>query len=109
VLVVNNLRDIPGDTESGKRTLAVRLGERRTRLLYAVLMALPFVLLPFIAGLSGRLAGALAFAAISLTTRPLTAVLGGARGPALIPALAGTARAELAYGVLLSIGLVIAI
>ena len=33
LLVINNLRDIPGDTESGKRTLAVRLGDRRTRVL----------------------------------------------------------------------------
>jgi 1,4-dihydroxy-2-naphthoate octaprenyltransferase len=109
LLVVNNLRDIPGDTASGKRTLAVRLGDRRTRLLYAVLVAAPFVLLPFIAGLSGRIIGALAFAAVPLTTRPLTAVLGGARGPGLIPALAGTARAELVYGVLLSVGLVIVV
>jgi 1,4-dihydroxy-2-naphthoate octaprenyltransferase len=109
LLVVNNLRDIPGDTASGKRTLAVRLGDQRTRILFAVLMALPFVLLPFIAGLSGRIIGALAFGALPLGTRPLTAVLGGARGPGLIPALAGTARVELVYGVLLAIGLVIAV
>ena len=43
LLVVNNLRDIPGDTVSGKRTLAVRLGDQRTRILYIVLMVLPFV------------------------------------------------------------------
>ena len=34
LLVVNNLRDIPGDTERGKRTLAVRLGDAGTRRLY---------------------------------------------------------------------------
>ena len=39
ILVANNLRDIPTDTEHGKRTLAVRLGDRRTRLLYAGLVA----------------------------------------------------------------------
>jgi 1,4-dihydroxy-2-naphthoate octaprenyltransferase len=109
LLVVNNLRDIPGDTVAGKRTLAVRIGDRRTRLLYGALVALPFLLLPFIAGLSGRLLGATAFAAIILTTPPLIVVLGGAEGPALIPALAGTARAELAYGVLLSVGLLFAV
>ena len=39
ILVANNLRDIPTDTEHGKRTLAVRLGDRRTRLLYTGLVA----------------------------------------------------------------------
>ncbi|HAN70647.1 MAG TPA: 1,4-dihydroxy-2-naphthoate polyprenyltransferase, partial [Actinobacteria bacterium] len=38
ILVTNNLRDIPGDTEVGKRTLAVRLGDDRTRMLYATLV-----------------------------------------------------------------------
>jgi 1,4-dihydroxy-2-naphthoate octaprenyltransferase len=109
ILVVNNLRDIPGDTAAGKRTLAVRLGDRRTRLLYAGLLAAPFVLLPFIAGLSARPLGALAFATIVLSTPSLTAVLGGAQGRALIPVLAGTARVELVFGVLLSFGLAVAL
>ena len=42
--MANNLRDIPTDAESGKITLAVRLGDARTRLLYQVLVALAFVL-----------------------------------------------------------------
>lgn len=105
LLVVNNLRDIPGDTRAGKRTLAVRIGDRNTRVLYAVLLVVPFVLLPFIAGLSGRPAGALAFVAILPLTPSLVAVLGGAVGAALIPVLAGTARVELLYGVLLAVGL----
>ena len=41
LLVVNNLRDIPSDTLAGKRTLAVRIGDRRTRHLYVVLLVLP--------------------------------------------------------------------
>jgi 1,4-dihydroxy-2-naphthoate octaprenyltransferase len=109
ILVVNNLRDIPGDTAAGKRTLAVRLGDRRTRALYAALLAAPFVLLPFIAGLSGRPLGALAFATLVLSTPSLTAVLGGAQGAALVPVLAGTARVELIYGVLLAFGLAVAL
>ena len=44
LLVINNLRDIPGDTESGKRTLAVRLGDRRTRGLYVGLLVVAFLL-----------------------------------------------------------------
>ena len=38
LLVVNNLRDIPTDRVAGKQTLAVRLGDRRTRLLYTASM-----------------------------------------------------------------------
>ena len=70
ILLVNNLRDIPGDIVASKMTLAVRLGDRRTRLLYTALVALPFLLLPFAAGLSGRFGGALAFAAIPVAFRP---------------------------------------
>jgi 1,4-dihydroxy-2-naphthoate octaprenyltransferase len=109
ILVVNNLRDIPGDSVTGKHTLAVRLGDQRTRLLYLALMIVPFVMLPFIAGLSGRILGVLAFGALPLANRPVRVVLSGRLGPALIPALAGTAQIELIYGVCLAIGLVIAI
>ena len=41
LLVVNNLRDIPGDTRAGKQTLAVRLGDRRTRYLFVALLVRP--------------------------------------------------------------------
>jgi 1,4-dihydroxy-2-naphthoate polyprenyltransferase len=43
VLVANNLRDIPTDKESGKITLAVRLGDARTRLLYQALLVVAFI------------------------------------------------------------------
>jgi len=105
LLVVNNLRDIPGDTVSGKRTLAVRLGDARTRFLYVALVVLPFVAVPFVAGLGERPAGALALAAVLLARQPVTAVLQAARGPDLIPVLADTARVHLAYGALLAVGL----
>src|SRR5437879_5908545 len=42
LLVINNLRDIPSDAAAGKRTLAVVLGDRRTRLLYTVCVLVPF-------------------------------------------------------------------
>src|SRR5262249_56904624 len=42
LLVVNNLRDIPSDSEAGKRTLAVLIGDQRTRVLYAGRTLLPF-------------------------------------------------------------------
>jgi 1,4-dihydroxy-2-naphthoate octaprenyltransferase len=107
LLVINNLRDIPGDTISGKRTLAVRLGDKRTRFLYVGLLVAAFVLLPFVCGLGGRPAGALAFASIFLGQKPILTVLQGARGPALIPVLAATGRLQLAFGGLLALGLAI--
>jgi len=107
LLVVNNLRDIPGDTMVGKRTLAVRLGDMRTRILYAVLLTLPFVAIPLVAGLGGRPAGALALIAVLLARKPVVDVLGGASGPALIPVLGDTGRVQLVYGILLAAGFAI--
>ena len=105
LLVVNNLRDIPGDTLVGKQTLAVRLGDARTRWLYTACMALPFVCVPLVAGLGGRPAGALALPAVILASKPVTQVLGGAKGPALIPVLGATGRVQLVFGVLFTAGL----
>jgi 1,4-dihydroxy-2-naphthoate octaprenyltransferase len=106
LLVVNNLRDIPTDAVTGKLTLAVRIGDKRTRILYLVLMTLPFVLVPFIAGLS-RVGAALAFVALPSARKPVQIVLEGAKGPALIPVLGRTGRIQLIYGVFLAIGLAI--
>jgi 1,4-dihydroxy-2-naphthoate polyprenyltransferase len=105
LLVVNNLRDIPGDTESGKRTLAVKLGDARTRWFYVGLLVGAVVMIPLVAGLGERPAAALALAAIPLAQRPVVAVLRGDRGPALIPVLVATGRLQLVFGGLLALGL----
>jgi 1,4-dihydroxy-2-naphthoate polyprenyltransferase len=105
LLVVNNLRDIPGDTASGKRTLAVRLGDRRTRALYVVLLVGAVAMIPVVAGLGERPAAVAALAAVPLARQPVLAVLGGARGPDLIPVLGATGRVQLVFGVLLAAGL----
>jgi 1,4-dihydroxy-2-naphthoate octaprenyltransferase len=107
LLVVNNLRDIPGDTESGKRTLAVRLGDARTRVLYIAMMVAPFVAVPFLCGISQRPAGSLSLFAILLVRKPVQRVIEGAKGKALIAVLGETGRVQLVFGVLLSIGLFI--
>ena len=107
LLVINNLRDIPGDTVVGKRTLAVRLGDQRTRVLYVLLLVGAFVCVPIVAGAGSRPAGALAFFALLLARRPVTRVLAGARGRDLIPVLADTGRVQLVFGVLFAAGLAI--
>ena len=105
LLVVNNLRDIPGDTVAGKRTLAVQLGDQRTRFLFVALLVVPMLLVPLLAGLSGRLLAALSLLALVPARAPVIDVLGGARGRGLIPVLAATGRVQLVYGVLLAVGL----
>ena len=105
LLMVNNLRDIRSDAESGKRTLAVRIGDARSRLAY-----LGFVLVPF--ALAALTAFARPFAllmllALPLTLAPVRAVRGGASGPALIAALGQTGRLQLAFGLAFTVGLAI--
>jgi ABC-type Mn2+/Zn2+ transport system permease subunit len=105
LLVVNNLRDIPGDTVVGKRTLAVRLGDHRTRQLYLGLVVGAMVAVPLVAGIGGRPLGAIALGSLLLAQRPVTQVLSGARGPGLIPVLGATGRVQLAFGLLFAAGL----
>ena len=102
LLVVNNLRDIPTDTTSGKRTLAVRLGDARTRSFYVVLLCAAFALA--IAAGVARPGALAALAAVLLAVAPVRIVRGGAKGPALIPVLGATAKVQLAFGALLAAG-----
>lgn len=102
ILVTNNLRDIPGDTEVGKRTLAVRLGPRRTRALYAALVLLALLVPVGLAALTSPWV-ALACASGALAGQPLRTILSGAVGPGLIPPLKQTGLLLLVYGVLLGV------
>jgi 1,4-dihydroxy-2-naphthoate octaprenyltransferase len=103
LLVVNNLRDIAGDTAVGKRTLAVLVGERATRLTYVGLLAVAFAVVVAV-GVQ-RPPVLLALLAVPLAVPPALTVLTGGRGPALIGALQGTGLLTLATGVLLAAGL----
>jgi 1,4-dihydroxy-2-naphthoate polyprenyltransferase len=105
VLVANNLRDIPTDAAVGKRTLAVRMGDRDTRRLYAALTLLPF-LLSVGAGLRSW-PMLLALLALPLAVIPIRAVLGGAEGGKLIRILAQTGVLLLAWSLLTAIGLAV--
>ena len=105
LLVINNLRDIPTDAATGKRTLAVVAGDQRTRLLYTGCALLPFAIAAAIAPV--RPLALLALAAVPLALAPVRLVRAGAAGPRLITALSQTGRLQLAFGALLSIGLAV--
>lgn len=106
LLVINNLRDISGDTIAGKKTLAVRLGDHRTRQIYLALLAvsavaivvlsldIPFALL----GLIGLLAAVPAIRQVNQ----------GATGKDLIAVLGTTGRTQMLTALTLSIGILLA-
>jgi 1,4-dihydroxy-2-naphthoate octaprenyltransferase len=104
ILVVNNLRDIPTDAVAGKRTLAVRLGESRTRALYLLLvLAAAASVVAIAAATSWCVLVGLGFLVVAAPG--VRTVMGGARGPALIPVLQQTGLAELALAVLVAAAL----
>ncbi|MBI5494699.1 MAG: 1,4-dihydroxy-2-naphthoate polyprenyltransferase [Deltaproteobacteria bacterium] len=104
LLVVNNLRDVSTDARAGKRTLAVRLGERATRVQYAVLVTAAFAWPLLLGVVVGSWSSSLALGALLLCAGPLRLVW-RQRGAPLNAALAGTARLHAAYGVLLAFGI----
>jgi 1,4-dihydroxy-2-naphthoate polyprenyltransferase len=97
VLVANNLRDIPTDAESGKITLAVRLGDKGTRIFYQMLLA-------GAGGLTLALTAATPWCALGLLATPLAVraakpVRTGQTGPALIPVLRDTGLTMLVWSI----------
>ena len=111
ILVANNLRDIPTDGASGKLTLAVRLGEARTRNLYraCVVGAFATIVIGMLVYMLGHRVGLtqwglFGLAAWPLAIKPLEAV-GTARGRDLVPALTGTAALHAACGLAMALGL----
>ncbi|GAA1535427.1 MULTISPECIES: 1,4-dihydroxy-2-naphthoate polyprenyltransferase [Brevibacterium] len=104
VLMVNNLRDIPTDIAADKITLAVRLGDNRSRIAYASLVLMPFALLA-LAILDGHPAVALAILALVPALNPLKTVLRGTTGPGLIPPIKSTGLTALAFAALMGLGL----
>jgi len=109
ILVANNLRDIPTDRVSGKRTLAVALGQERTRLLYGLLVGAALVALVGVV-LTTTWWALLALAAAPATARALTLVVRRkAAGPALIPVLQLTGVAELLYAAGMLAGIAVSV
>ncbi len=105
ILVANNLRDIPTDTEHGKRTLAVRLGDQRTRQLFTELLGASVVALAVMAVWQPWVL--LAVLALPMASRALQVVRAGTTGPGLVPVLAATGLYEVAYAVLVYVGVAV--
>jgi 1,4-dihydroxy-2-naphthoate octaprenyltransferase len=106
ILVANNLRDIPTDTQSGKRTLAVVLGDRGTRELYRTCFLVAYSM-PVIMTM---LNNGPRYAYISLLTllsarRPLMSVGNGATGYELVSVLADTGKCLLLFAMSMSVGI----
>jgi 1,4-dihydroxy-2-naphthoate octaprenyltransferase len=106
ILVVNNVRDLETDRRAGKRTLAVRLGRRRTRTLYTAMVVGAFALapLPWLLGSMSAWLG-LTWLAIPLALPLVRTVRTRVDGPSLNRALAGTGALQLAFCLLLSAGI----
>jgi 1,4-dihydroxy-2-naphthoate octaprenyltransferase len=106
VLVVNNVRDMDTDRRAGKRTLAVRLGRDRTRVLYAAMLAVAYLAVLSVVG--SLTAGVLLpWLTAPLALRLVAIVREHSDGPTLNAALARTAMLELAFCVLLSAGILL--
>jgi 1,4-dihydroxy-2-naphthoate octaprenyltransferase len=107
ILILNNIRDIDTDAVAGKRTLAVRLGRSRTRVLLAAVLAFAF-LAPVLAVASGR-SGPLLL--VTLLATPGLVVLarasGQTGGPPLVAALKNAARLQVAFALLWTLGMLL--
>jgi 1,4-dihydroxy-2-naphthoate octaprenyltransferase len=106
ILVANNLRDRPRDEVSGKRTLAVRLGDARTRALFVGLAVVALSAVGVTALLVTPWA-LLGWACLPWVARTVATVRAGAGGAALVPVLVDTGRAELVLALGLALGLVL--
>ena len=103
ILVINNIRDRAKDEVVGKRTLAVRLGDKRSRVFYTALVTLPYLL----AAGFGTPWVALTLATLPLTVSILKALWSGVEGAALIALLAATGKLQMLFSFALSLALIL--
>jgi 1,4-dihydroxy-2-naphthoate octaprenyltransferase len=108
ILVVNNLRDVQSDRQTGKRTLAVIIGVRGSQIEYLLLLAVAYAI-PIILWANGRMT---AWALLPLLSLPIAVYLvrfiwKNPDGPILNQALAKTAALALIFSLLLAIALIL--
>ena len=108
LLVVNNLRDIPGDTEANKRTLAVKLGDARTRQLFALLVVIAAGAIVAV-GIQTQPYAMFGLVGVIATKPALNDIARGAKGRDLIPVLGAVGRAQMILAATFTIGLAIAL
>ena len=108
ILVLNNLRDIETDASAGKRTLATRIGGGPTQMLLVVIVCAAFAvpLLALVLGLAGA-SIIVMYLAIPIAALPVRTAFATRSGPELVGALKRMAGAELAYAVLMALGLLL--
>lgn len=105
LLMANNVRDIPTDTEVGKRTLAVRLGDKNARLSYVLMLALSVALMLFIAPAKPWIL--LVLLLIPFMLMPSWLMLKGKKRKSLIPVLQQTGLLNLGFSVLFAVAMVL--
>jgi 1,4-dihydroxy-2-naphthoate octaprenyltransferase len=105
LLQANNLRDVETDKDTGKKTVAVRLGRTRAGYLYVATLVAAAASIGVLAHYRGW--ALIALAALPLAAVPARLAVSDQNGRALLPMLATTARLQLAVGVLLTIGLLL--
>jgi 1,4-dihydroxy-2-naphthoate octaprenyltransferase len=108
LLVVNNLRDIPGDTEVGKRTLAVKMGDARTRQFFGALIVLAAVSIVWVGVITSPFS-LFGLVGVIATRSALNDIAKGLKGKALIPVLGAVGRAQLILAITFTAGIFIAL
>lgn len=107
ILVANNVRDLDTDRRADKRTLAVILGARRSRILYAATLGGAFTALVTAVAVGALPPGALVALVAAPLGVPLIRTLWREEGRPLVAVLVGTARLQLAVAVLLAAGILV--
>ena len=114
ILIANNLRDREKDKQNNKNTLAVKLGDQKTRNLYVLLMILPFILLLSLfiynrinPGIRIGATIQIQLLALLLAWNSIKPVINKVMGKELIPVLVKTGQTELFWALLVSLALVL--
>jgi len=103
ILVINNIRDRPKDEVVGKRTLAVRLGDKRSRIFYSVLVTAPYLL----AAGFGTPWVALTIVTLPMTISIVRSLWSGIQGVDLIALLGKTGKLQMVFCLALSLALIL--